>query len=81
VATGYTDQALNIHPIEFILAETTLVATVAATRQDLTDALRLAAAGAMTVPIARRYPLDGVRDALDALRRRDVLGRQILDLA
>jgi hypothetical protein len=35
----------------------------------------------MTVPIARRYPLDGVRDALDALRRREVLGRQILDLA
>ncbi len=81
VATGYTDQPLTIHPIEFILAETTLVSTVAATRQDLTDALRLAATGAMSVPIARRYPLDGVRGALDALRRREVLGRQILDLA
>jgi propanol-preferring alcohol dehydrogenase len=81
VSTGYTDQVLNIHPIEFILSETSLVSTVAATRQDLHDALQLAASGAITVPVAARYPLDGVQDALDALRKRTVLGRQVLDLA
>ncbi len=81
VCTGYTDQSLSVHPIEFILSETSLVATVAATRQDLVDALGLAASGAMTVPIAGRFPLDGVDGALDALRKRGVLGRQILDLA
>lgn len=80
VSTGYTDQPLNVHPIEFILSETTLVSTVAATRQDLADAIRLAASGAMTVPIAGRYPLDGVGDALAALRKRGVLGRQVLEL-
>lgn len=80
VSTGYTDQELAIHPIEFILSETSLISTVAATRQDLQDALRLAAGGQMTVPIAGRYPLDAVQDALDALRKRQVLGRQILDL-
>jgi propanol-preferring alcohol dehydrogenase len=80
VATGYTDQPLNVHPIEFILSETTLVSTVAATRLDLEAALAMAASGAMNVPIAGRYPLDGVQDALSALRRRAVLGRQILDL-
>ena len=31
VATGYTDQPLSVHPIEFILSETSLVSTVAAT--------------------------------------------------
>jgi alcohol dehydrogenase, propanol-preferring len=81
VSTGYTDQSLSIHPIEFILSETSLVSTVAATRQDLRDALRLAASGAMTVPVAAHYPLDGVMTALDALRARAVLGRQVLDLA
>ena len=81
VSTGYTDQMLNVHPIEFILSETSLIATVAATRQDLQDALALAAAGALTVPIAARYPLDGVHDALAALRKRAVLGRQVLELA
>jgi alcohol dehydrogenase, propanol-preferring len=80
VSTGYTDQPLSIHPIEFILSETSLVSTVAATRKDLEDALRMAAGGAMTVPIAGRYPLDGVQGALDALRKRAVLGRQVLDL-
>jgi alcohol dehydrogenase, propanol-preferring len=81
VSTGYTDQVLKIHPIEFILSETSLVSTVAATRQDLHDALQLAASGAITVPVAARYPLDEVQIALDALRKRTVLGRQVLDLA
>jgi alcohol dehydrogenase, propanol-preferring len=81
VSTGYTDQPLSVHPIEFILSETSLVSTVAATRQDLADALRLAASGAMTVPIASRVQLDGVRGALDALRKRTVLGRQVIELA
>jgi alcohol dehydrogenase, propanol-preferring len=80
VSTGYTGQPLNVHPIEFILSETSLVSTVAATRQDLVDALALAAGGRMTVPIGGRYPLDGVQDALGALRNRGVLGRQVLDL-
>jgi alcohol dehydrogenase, propanol-preferring len=81
VSTGYTDQQIEIHPIEFILPETSLVSTVAATRLDLQDALSLSAAGALTVPIAATYPIDGIDDALAALRRRAVLGRQVLQLA
>ena len=81
VSTGYTDQSIDIHPIEFILPETSLISTVAATRLDLQDALNLSAAGAMTVPIAGRYPMEGIDDALGALRKRAVLGRQVLDLA
>jgi alcohol dehydrogenase, propanol-preferring len=80
VSTGYTDQSLTIHPIEFILSETSLVSTVAATLPDLEDALRLAAEGAMVVPIAGRSPLEGISDALAALRQRAVLGRQVLEL-
>jgi len=80
VSTGYTDQQLEIHPIEFILPETSFLSTVAATRLDLQDALALASLGALTVPIAGRYPLDGINDALDALRARAVLGRQVLDI-
>jgi hypothetical protein len=32
------------------------------------------------VPIADRYPLEGIEDALGALRERKVLGRQVLEL-
>jgi propanol-preferring alcohol dehydrogenase len=81
VSTGYTDQSIDIHPIEFILPETSFVSTVAATRLDLQDALGLAAVGALTVPIAASYPMDGIHDALTALRKRSVLGRQVLELA
>lgn len=80
VSTGYTDQLLEIHPIEFILPETSFISTVAATRLDLQDALTLASTGALTVPIAGRYPLEGIHEALDALRKRAVLGRQVLEL-
>jgi propanol-preferring alcohol dehydrogenase len=78
VSTGYTDQSLSIHPIEFILSEASLVSTVAATRTDLNDAIAMAAAGTMVVPLAARYPLDGIAEALSALRSRSVLGRQVL---
>jgi propanol-preferring alcohol dehydrogenase len=78
VSTGYTDQSLTIHPIEFILSEASLVSTVAATRTDLNDAIAMAAAGSLAVPLAGRYPLDGIADALSALRSRSVLGRQVL---
>jgi len=81
VSTGYTDQQIEIHPIEFILPETSLVSTVAATRLDLQDALSLSAAGTLTVPIAATYPIEGIDDALAALRKRAVLGRQVLQLA
>jgi alcohol dehydrogenase, propanol-preferring len=81
VSTGYTDQSLEVHPIEFILPETIFVSTVAATRLDLQDALTLADAGALTVPVAASYPMDGIHDALTALRARTVLGRQVLELA
>lgn len=81
VSTGYTDQQIEIHPIEFILPESSFISTVAATRLDLQDAMALAAAGAMTVPIAGTFPLEGVSEALDALRKRGVLGRQVLQIA
>jgi propanol-preferring alcohol dehydrogenase len=81
VSTGYTDQSIEIHPIEFILPETSFISTVAATRLDLQDALTLAAAGAIQVPIAGAFPLAGVADALAALRERGVLGRQVLEFA
>jgi propanol-preferring alcohol dehydrogenase len=81
VSTGYTDQMLEIHPIEFILPETSFISTVAATRLDLQDALGLAASGALTVPVAATYSMDGIHDALAALRQRAVLGRQVLELA
>jgi propanol-preferring alcohol dehydrogenase len=81
VSTGYTDQHLDIHPIELILSETAFISTVAGAQQDLRDAISLAASGALRVPVAARLPLEGIEDALAVLRQRTVLGRQVLELA
>jgi len=81
VSTGYTGESLEVHPIEFILPETVWVSTVAATVLDLADAIRLAADGHISVPIAATYPLEGAAEALDNLVQRRVLGRQVLTLA
>ena len=81
VSTGYTSEELAIHPIEFILSETAFLSTVAASVQDLHDAMAMAANGQLTVPVAERVPLDGLSGALEALQERRVLGRQVLELA
>jgi propanol-preferring alcohol dehydrogenase len=81
VSTGYTEESLDVHPIEFILPETMWISTVAATAADLADAIRLAAEGHLTVPIAAEYDLADANVALENLRERRVLGRQVLTLA
>lgn len=81
VSTGYTDEPLHIHPIEFILPETSFVSTVAATPQDLFDAVTLAASGRLRVPIADTVEVEHLGDALDALRDRRVVGRQVVRFA
>lgn len=79
VSTGYTDESLEVHPIEFILPETTFVSTVAATVQDLRDALRYADEGRFSVPISERFSLDQAHLALANLREGKVLGRQVIE--
>ena len=60
------------------LANAAHVKNVPGRKTDLNDAIALAAAGSLVVPLAGRYPLDGIADALSALRSRSVLGRQVL---
>jgi D-arabinose 1-dehydrogenase-like Zn-dependent alcohol dehydrogenase len=54
---------------------------VAATRRDLEDAVRLAGAGRLHATIHSRLPLDQINEALQALRERRVLGRNVLTFA
>lgn len=81
VLTGYTTEMISLHPLDLILGERLILSTVAATRWDLETAIRLASSGTLTVPITARYPLERIGEALEALRQRRVLGRQVLDLA
>src|SRR5579859_6882484 len=54
ISTGYTSEEISLHPLDLILGERSILATVAATRWDLETAIRLATSGTITVPIAAR---------------------------
>lgn len=75
---GYSGDELAIHPIELILSEIRIVSSVAASRQDLETAIRLAADGRLRVHIDTRYPIDDISLALERLRARQVQGRNVL---
>lgn len=78
VIIGYTDQHLDLHPIELILKEIEIVSSVAASRRDLVAAVDLAAAGRIQVTVDTRYPIDDLGVALDRLKARQVRGRNVL---
>ena len=78
VIIGYTDEHLDLHPIELILSEIQIVSSVAASRRDLVTAVQLAAAGRLSATIDTRYPLDEIGTALERLRARQVRGRNVI---
>jgi propanol-preferring alcohol dehydrogenase len=78
VIIGYTDEHLDLHPIELILSEIQVVSSVAASRRDLETAVQLAAAGRLTATIDTRYPLDEIGTAIERLRARQVRGRNVV---
>lgn len=78
VVIGYTGDDLVVNPVELLLSEIRVVTSVAAARQDLETAIRLAADGRLRVHIDTRYPLDEVGVALERLRARQVRGRNVV---
>jgi propanol-preferring alcohol dehydrogenase len=75
---GYTDQHLDVHPIELILSEIQVVTSVAASRRDLVTAIDLAAAGRIEATVDTCYPLDELGTAIERLKARQVRGRNVL---
>jgi len=78
VMIGYTSEHIDIHPIELILSETRILSSVAAAQRDLVTAIDLAAQGKMKSTIDTCYPLTNASTALDRLRARQVMGRNLL---
>jgi propanol-preferring alcohol dehydrogenase len=78
VMIGYTGDHIDIHPIELILSETRILSSVAAAQRDLVTAIDLASQGKMRSTIDTCYPLADAGVALDRLRARKVMGRNLL---
>lgn len=78
VQIGYTSQPLDIHPGALIRNELRILTSAAGSKNDLETAISLAAQGQLEVVIANRTDLNGLSDAIQGLRDRRVLGRNVI---
>lgn len=78
VCIGYTADNLVVSPVDLIVGELKIVASVAAAKRDLETAIQLAAEGRLRATIDTRFPLEQIEEALRRLRERRVLGRNVL---
>jgi hypothetical protein len=78
VFVGYGSARFQLNPLQLVLRETRLVSSLGNTRAELREVVRLAAAGALRVPIAASYALEDVGQALESLRAGQVVGRAVV---
>jgi hypothetical protein len=78
VFVGYGSARFQLNPLQLVLRETRLVSSLGNTRAELREVVRLAAAGALRIPISARYALEEVGLALEALRAGQVVGRAVV---
>jgi hypothetical protein len=78
VLVGYGSSRLSVNPLELVLRETQVLSSLGNTRAELVEVVRLAASGALRVPIAGAYALEDAAEVLHALRRGEIVGRAVL---
>ena len=77
VIIGYTDDELQMHPVELILSEARVMGSVAAARQDLETAVAMCARGELRAQIDTRYPIAACGTGSARLRMGEVTGRNV----
>ena len=78
VFVGYGSARLRLNPLELVLRETQLLSSLGNTRAELREVVRVAASGALKVPIAGEYALEDVPGVLEALRAGQLVGRAVV---
>ncbi len=77
VVIGEEPEAPATDTIEIAQRELEIIGSRNGTRQDMAEAIRLVESGAVKPPIARRFPLGEINEALDVVRR-GALGRVVM---
>lgn len=80
VLVGYTERPAAVDVASVVTREARILGSVGATMADAREALHLAEAGKLRIPIADRYALTQVNEALDRLHSGKVVGRLVLQL-
>ena len=78
VFVGYSEDALQVHPIQLVVGEQVVTASVGCTLAELRSAVDLVAAGRVRTVVDRTLPLDRFQEGVDALRSGALVGRAVL---
>lgn len=78
VFVGYSEDAYTVHPVELVVGEVEVTGSVGNTREELEEAVRLAAEGELETTVDRSLPLERWEEALEAVREGEAVGRVVL---
>jgi propanol-preferring alcohol dehydrogenase len=78
VFVGYSEDSFTIHPIQLVVGEQIVTASVGNTLAELRQAVDLVAAGKVRTVVDRTLPLDRFQEGFDALRAGQLVGRAVL---
>lgn len=78
VFVGYSEDDLRVHPIQLVVGEQVVTASVGNTLAELQQSVDLVAAGRVKTVVDRMVPLDQFQLAVDALSAGALVGRAVL---
>jgi propanol-preferring alcohol dehydrogenase len=78
VFVGYSEDRLQVHPIQLVVGEQVVTASVGCTLAELRRSVELVADGRVRTVVDRTLPLERFQDGLDALRQGALVGRAVL---
>jgi propanol-preferring alcohol dehydrogenase len=78
VLVGYSPDSLTVHPIPLVVGELTVIGSVGNTRAELVEVVELTARGQLVALIDSVLPLEEINEALDRVRRGQVMGRVVV---
>lgn len=78
VFIGYSKDDLRVHPIQLVVGEQVVTASVGCTLAELRRSVELVADGRVRTVVARTLPLELFQEGLDALERGALVGRAVL---
>jgi propanol-preferring alcohol dehydrogenase len=78
VFVGYSEDDLRVHPIQLVVGEQTVTASVGNTLAELRESVELVATGRVSTVVDRTLPLERFEEGFAALREGRLSGRAVL---
>lgn len=79
VFVGYSEDAFQVHPIQLVVGEQIVTASVGNTLEELQLAVDLVASGRVKTVVDRTLPLERFQEGIDALAAGRLIGRAVLE--